>query len=173
MQYLPTRLLAISSVALAGLCACMASTGKSSGSGLPRAATLYVDYSTKTIAAPSWNSSFIDCSTEELFCLSVPSRMILAFPRQCKDSRAQLFLSQELGTLRRVAPAEHQEPPAGSYNVDSFPSIIFFYSSQTGVTEVREVVTPPGHQAFDPNALRNRYSIKTADGSKLFPCKRR
>jgi hypothetical protein len=136
----------------------------------PGGERLMIDLAAGTAATSAWRSSTVDCSDQNYFCLLIPDRMVLAFPRLCALAMRDDPPPTARGVLRGVAPAPHLVPPSGSYVVDSFPRMLLRYWAHLGLFEVREVVNSPSEPNFNPNNLVTRYSIVTSDGSKLFVC---
>lgn len=136
----------------------------------PGGEQLMIDLAAGTAATSTWRSSTVDCSDQNYFCLLIPDRMVLAFPRQCVDAMRNDAPPTAAGVLRGVAPTPHLATPSGSYVVRSFPRMLLGYWAHLGLYEVREVARSPYEQGFNPGDVVTRYSIVTSDGSKLFVC---
>lgn len=138
----------------------------------PGGERLTIDLAAGTAATSAWRSHTIDCSDQNYFCLLIPDRMVLAFPRLCALAMRNDAPPTARGVFRGVAPALHLRPPAGSYVVDTFPRMLLIYYHHLGLFEVNEVVRSPWQPNFDPGPSNvvTRYSIVTSDGSKLFVC---
>ncbi len=132
--------------------------------------SLEIDVTRRTASAMHWRSTLEDCSDETYSCLLVPNRMLLAFPRYCRDARAGPLKETRLGQFRAVAPAPHFGFPSGSYMVDSFPRILIFYYENRGVVEVREAKHSPYDADFDAGDFIKKYKIITVDRKPLFLC---
>src|SRR5687768_13225865 len=109
----------------------------------PGGERLTIDLAAGTAATAAWRSSTVDCSDQTYFCLLIPDRMVLAFPRRCADAMRSDAPPTGAGVLRGVAPTPHLATPSGSYVVDTFPRMLLRYWAHLGLFEVREVVNSP------------------------------
>jgi hypothetical protein len=132
---------------------------------------IVVDLSARTAVASTWRSSVVDCSDQDYQCISIPDRMVLAFPRRCSSVDQENSPPTRFGRLHRVAPMPHLRPPSGSFIISSFPNILFFYFTNEGIVEARILNHGPFEgNAFDPNDYSERYEIIRSDHRPLFVC---
>lgn len=137
---------------------------------------LTIDLSAGTATTTQWRSDTSDCSDQNYFCILIPNRMVLAFPRSCSNAGREGAPATRFGDLLGVAPAPHLAPPSGSYIIRSFPNVLLFYFVRNdlvdgeGLVEARIVRNSPFEEAFDPNDYSARYRITTSNGGGLFVC---
>jgi len=169
IRYRLLRPVAVLAILFVASCANTGSMGRNPDAG-GKGDRLLVDLSAGTVTTREWSSSTRDCSDENYFCLLIPNRMVIAFPRRCTDYGRDDAPQTSAGKIVPVAPAPHLRPPSGSYIVTSFPYILLVYYPDSGVSEVREVKHSPYQDAFNPNELVTRYRIFRSNGRKLFAC---
>jgi hypothetical protein len=131
---------------------------------------LVIDLSAGRATAAGWASEIVDCSNQDYFCLLIPNRMVLAFPRSCGDLIYHASISTSQGNIIGVAPAPHLAPPSGGYFISSFPNVLLYYNINFGLQEARIVRHSPYDHDFDPNDYSERYAITTSTGDGLFIC---
>lgn len=178
MSDIPLRLLKplASLVILLAGCANMARPSTSESNNQSSREELSIDLSAGTATTRQWRLRISDCSDQDYFCILIPDKMVLAFPKSCSDAGREGAPATRFGYLLRVAPAEHLASPSGSYIVRSFPNALLFYYvrnsvvSGEGLVEARILRNSPFEDAFDPNDYSARYSITTPNGEGLFIC---
>lgn len=156
-------------------CAGTDSSASGAAAVVDDAEQLLIDLSAGTAVTAEWSANTADCSDQFYFCLSIPDRMVLAFPRLCEDASNDSAPPTAFGALRGVAPAPHLRPPSGSYIVEHFPRMLLFYYVESdlhvsGLFEVRELIWSPYEDEFQPSIYVGRYRVMTSDGSPLFEC---
>lgn len=129
-----------------------------------------IDLTAQTASTLGWTSRTSNCSDENYFCLLVPGKMALAFPRACVTATVVKPLATRAGNLKKVAPMPHLAPPSGSYIIDTYPRILIFYFERQGLTEVRELRHSPYEREFAPGDYLHRYVVRTPDNQPLFVC---
>lgn len=135
-----------------------------------RTEPLRIDLDKKTIQSPAWTSTFSDCSDEHYFCMSVPDRFVLVFPKLCANATSEKMATGPFGGLLRVAPMPELAPPSGSYIVKSYPKVLILYYSEQGIAQVRLLKSSPFERDFDPNEYDVSYNVELKGGGALFRC---
>lgn len=132
---------------------------------------MVLDLSKKSISTPDWQSPILECSDAQYFCLEVPGRLVIAFPKECSAASVQLSWQAPVARFQMVAPKPHFGPPSGTYVSEKFPRVLLRYDVQRGFTEVRFLKWAPSSAEFDPNAYEARYRISVRGGQGLYVCR--
>lgn len=135
---------------------------------------LVLDLAAGTATTPDWTARAEDCSDEVYACVSIPGRMVIAFPKACRSIEGGQGPEAAFGRLSKVAPAPHLAPPAGSFVVTSFPRVLMFYYTPpiapAGLQRVRLVRAAPGEPGFNPNDFSAEYVITVRGRPDFFVC---
>jgi hypothetical protein len=151
-------------------CATTTNSGAMNSEGRIGREHLVIDLSANRATTATWSSEIRDCSNQDYFCLLIPNRMVLAFPRSCGDLIDNTSVSTSLGNIIGIAPAPHLAPPSGGYIVSSFPNVLLIYNINFGLNEARVLRRSPYDYDFEPNNYAERYVITTSTGDGLFIC---
>jgi len=108
-QHRPLTLLATLGL-LCASCATTAPSGVTDAAGRSVGEALVIDLAAGTATTARWTAATVDCSDQNVFCLSIPDRMALAFPRSCSALIGASRVPIGVGDLMEVAPAPHLAP---------------------------------------------------------------
>jgi hypothetical protein len=171
MQYVRDRLLTPVIACLVLTQGCAHHSASIQGTDAPSDyRTLTVDMSKHVASTQEWSLKTSDCSDVNYFCLMIPTKMVLAFPRACQTALSLNPPVTRVGAFRGVAPAPHLAPPSGSYIIDAYPNVLLSYRSGLGITEVKVVRHSPFERDFNPSDYSNGYLVHTVDKQPLFAC---
>ena len=131
---------------------------------------LTLDFALHIAAAPTWQSRMIDCSSQNVRCVLLPDKFVLAIPRNCSSI---VHANYDVGNeyhFSMVAPMPHLSWPAGSFSAREFPSALLFYDPTEGFVIVRFTTFPPSDERFDPNLFSEEYRINMINLPEQFRC---
>jgi hypothetical protein len=112
----------------------------------------------------------IDCSSQNVQCVLLPDKFVLAMPRNCTSIvHANYDVGDEFH-FSMVAPMPHLPWPAGSFAAHEFPSALLFYDPTEGFVIVRFTTFPPSDERFDPNQFTEEYRLNMINLPEPFRC---